>query len=167
MARRDLLFWTVAIVIILGVLALAVPLRHTHYNHAIFWTRVVGGLVVFRVGMQGIWAGMRSRHRPRLWVGVAVAVVGLYLVYLGLVALGLYPPGQRRAVTSNAVSTTVDTSASDTRYQSPSLSIRYSPRRWPAAPCRWEESRIRNGSPASPTPTTRPRKQRAVEGAER
>jgi len=50
-AIRDLLFWTVAIVIILGVLALAVPLRHTNYNHAIFWTRIVGGLIVFRVGM--------------------------------------------------------------------------------------------------------------------
>jgi len=34
---------------------------------------------------------MRSRHRPRLWVGVAVAVIGLYLVYLGLVSLGLSP----------------------------------------------------------------------------
>ena len=89
--RTDVLFWLVTIVIILGVLVVAVPLRHTNYNHVIFWTRVVGGLVVFRVGMQVIWSGMRSRHRPRLWVGVAVAVIGLSLVYLGLVSLGLYP----------------------------------------------------------------------------
>lgn len=67
MGRTDGLFWLVTMVIILGVLVVAVPLRHTNYNHVIFWTRVVGGLVVFRVGMQVIWSGMRSRHRPRLW----------------------------------------------------------------------------------------------------
>lgn len=89
--RRDVLFWVVATVIILGVLAVAVPLQHTSYNHATFWVMVVGGLVVFRVGMQVIWAGMRSRQRPRLWVGGGVAVVGLYLVYLGLTSLGLVP----------------------------------------------------------------------------
>ncbi len=91
MGRTDVLFWLVTIFIILGVLVVAVPLRHTNYNHAIFWTGVVGGLVVFRVGMQVIWSGMRSRHRPRLWMGVAVAAIGLYVVYLGLVSLGLYP----------------------------------------------------------------------------
>jgi len=90
-ARRDVLFWVVATVIILGVLAIAVPLRHTSYNRAIFWGNVVGGLVIFRVGMQVLWAGMRSRHRARLWLGGGIAVVGLYLVYLGLAALGLTP----------------------------------------------------------------------------
>jgi hypothetical protein len=90
-ARRDVLFWLVATIIILGVLAVAVPLRHTNYNRAVFWVGVVGGLVVFRVGMQVIWAGMRSRQRPRLWVGGGVAVVGLYLVYLALNRLGLPP----------------------------------------------------------------------------
>ncbi|HYM70468.1 MAG TPA: hypothetical protein VEZ44_12790 [bacterium] len=89
--RRDALFWVVATVIILSVLAVAVPLRHTNYNHATFWVRVVVGLVVFRMGMQVIWAGMRSRQRPRLWVGGGVAVIGLYLVYLGLASQGLVP----------------------------------------------------------------------------
>ncbi len=90
-ARTEALFWLAATFVIVGILAAAAPLRHTHYNHVIFWTRVVGGLIVFRVGMQAIWSGMRSRHRPQLWAGVSVAVIGLYLVYLGLVALGLNP----------------------------------------------------------------------------
>ncbi len=91
MGRTDMLFWLLTIFIIVGVLVVAAPLRHTNYKHAVFWTRVVGGLVVFRVGMPVIWSGMRTRHRSRLWVGVAVAAIGLYIVYLGLVSLGLYP----------------------------------------------------------------------------
>jgi hypothetical protein len=89
--RRDVLFRIVATVIILIVLAIAAPLRHTTYNPTVFWVGIVGGLVVSRVGLQIMWTGMRSRRRPLIWMGGGVSAVGLYAVYLGLVYLRLLP----------------------------------------------------------------------------
>ncbi len=84
LTRRDLLFWIAAVVIILGALA-AAQIRHTSVtNHTMFLLGLVGGLIVFRVGVQVIWAGMRSRRKPRLWIGAGISLAGLCLVYLGL-----------------------------------------------------------------------------------
>ncbi|HKV43250.1 MAG TPA: hypothetical protein VJT32_01020 [bacterium] len=85
LTRKDLLFWLATVVIILGALAVAQLRRHAISDHrTMFLLGLIGGLLVFRVGVQLIWGGMRSRQRPRLWIGAEISLAGLLLVYLGL-----------------------------------------------------------------------------------
>jgi hypothetical protein len=67
LTQKELLFWIAAVVIILGVLAAAQFRRHTISDRTMFLVGLIGGIVIFRVGVQVIWTGIRSRQRSRLW----------------------------------------------------------------------------------------------------
>ena len=86
LSRNDVLFWIVAAAIILGAVGIAsLRLRHTGPNRMSLMAALVGGLIVFRVGIQFIWGGLRMRHSQPLWLGSAVSTIGL-----GVAAVSLY-----------------------------------------------------------------------------
>lgn len=80
--RLDILFWVAAAAIILAAVAVASS-RPPAHNVALYWLLLIGGLVVFRLGAQMIWASMRQK-REHIWIGVGVSIVGLLLAAVGL-----------------------------------------------------------------------------------
>jgi hypothetical protein len=81
--RRDFVFWIAASVIILSAVVAASFPRY-HPSAFLFWALLVGGLIVFRVGAQVVWASMRSEKRQQVWLGSGVCLVGLALAAVSL-----------------------------------------------------------------------------------
>jgi len=56
---------------------------HSDHLPAIRWLRGVGGVVLLAAGTRILWPSVPAGQRVRLWWGVGLALVGLYLISLG------------------------------------------------------------------------------------
>jgi hypothetical protein len=84
LSRNDIPFWVATAAIILAAVVAYAHLRHPSSNRISFLVALVSGLIVFRVGMQFVWRGMRMHYSKRLWLGAGISMIGLCAVALTL-----------------------------------------------------------------------------------